>query len=53
MAAFSVKNVAIKGIAACVPDMVSENKSLTIFGKEGAEAFIKSTGYRKTSYCFG
>lgn len=47
MATFTVKNVAIKGIAACVPNMVSENKSLTILGKEGSDSFIRTTGIER------
>lgn len=47
MATFTVKNVAIKGIAACVPNMVSENESLTILGKEGSDSFIRTTGIER------
>lgn len=47
MAVFSITNVAIKGMAGCVPNTVSENKSLTVFGEDGADSFIKSTGIEK------
>lgn len=47
MAAFSIRNVAIKGIAACVPHTISENKSLAVFGEEGADDFMKSTGIER------
>lgn len=47
MAAFSVKNVKLAGVSACVPNTVSENKSLTVFGEDSAAGFIKSTGIER------
>lgn len=47
MAELSVKHVAIAGMAACVPSAVSENRGLKLFGEEGADNFIKSTGIER------
>lgn len=47
MANLSIKNVAIKGMAACVPNIISENNSLSVFGSECADDFIKSTGIER------
>lgn len=40
MAAFSVKNVKLAGVSACVSNTVSENKSLTVFVEDSAAGFI-------------
>lgn len=44
MSHFTVKNISISGIAACVPSEVEENVTLSIWENEAADAFIKSTG---------
>lgn len=40
-------NVAVKGIAACVPDHIRENRELSVFGDDGADAFINSVGVER------
>ena len=51
MAFFSVKNVAIRGISACVPSTIEENKDLAMYhGNEAAEV-IKSTGIERKHVC--
>lgn len=47
MANFRVKNVTIKGIAACVPAHVEENISLSVFNKGEAERVIAQTGIER------
>lgn len=37
-------NVVVRGIAACVPGHIRENRALSIFGEDGADNFIKSVG---------
>lgn len=44
MALFDVQNVAIKGVAACVPARREENASLALFSGDEAEKFSSSTG---------
>lgn len=47
MAFFSVKNVAIRGISACVPPKVEENRDIPFYTPEEAEQIIKSTGIER------
>lgn len=47
MAYLQTKHVAIRGMAACVPSNISENKDLSVFDAGGAESFIKSTGIER------
>ncbi len=51
MAFFSVKNVAIRGISACVPSTVEENKDLAIYHGDEAADVIKSTGIERKHIC--
>jgi 3-oxoacyl-[acyl-carrier-protein] synthase-3 len=51
MAFFSVKNVAIRGISACVPSTVEENKDLAIYHGDEAAEIIKSTGVERKHIC--
>lgn len=44
MANWIIKNVSIRGIAACVPKRVLETKDIPFFSDEECEKFIKSTG---------
>lgn len=45
MAFLSVKNINIKGISACVPKYIEDNKTLMLFGhRDEAEKFIEITG---------
>ena len=44
MAYWNIKNVAIKGIAACVPDNKISTYDLDLFTKEEATTFIKTVG---------
>ena len=41
-------NVVVRGIAACVPSCIRENRALSIFGEEGADNFIKSVGVERS-----
>lgn len=47
MAFLAVKNVSIKGMAACVPPKVEENIELPIYKPGEAEEVIKSTGIER------
>ena len=48
MALFYVRNVAVKGIASCVPSRSEENSDLTVFPEGDSAKFIASTGiYRR------
>lgn len=47
MAFFSVNNVAIKGISACVPPKVEENGDIPFYSPEEAEQIIRSTGVER------
>lgn len=47
MAFFEIQHVAIRGMAACVPGGVSENSTLDIWGSQGADSFILSTGVER------
>jgi len=48
MALQTIKNVAIKGIAACVPEEVADNRQLELLGTpEDREKFIETTGIAK------
>jgi len=44
MAELSIKHVKIRGIAACVPERVEENKDYTRIPQEEIEKYIKTTG---------
>jgi len=44
MALFDIKNVAIKGISACVPSNKEDNMDLSFLSKEEIEKLIASTG---------
>jgi len=44
MAKWEIKNIAIKGIAACVPNNCISTYDLDIFTKEEADIFIKTVG---------
>jgi len=47
MAFLEIKNVALAGIAACVPETIEENNSLPLFNGDEAEKFIASTGIER------
>lgn len=47
MAYFSVNNVAIRGISACVPSHIEENITLSVFTKSEAERVIAQTGIKQ------
>lgn len=44
MAAFSINNIAIKGISCCVPKNTEYNRNLSILSKEEIDKFIDATG---------
>lgn len=47
MAFLQIKNVAIKGMAACVPSEIEENASLAMYTPEEAAQIIESTGIER------
>ena len=47
MSFLTVKNIALRGISACVPSRVEENTSLPCFAEGEAEKVIKSTGIHR------
>ena len=47
MAFLSIPNVAIKGISACVPPKVEENRDISIYTPEESEKVIESTGVER------
>ena len=47
MAFLSVKNTKIRGIAACVPKLILENKQSPLFDTESLAAFINGTGVER------
>lgn len=47
MAFYETQHVAIRGIAACAPKQISENSVLDIWGSQGADSFILSTGVER------
>ena len=47
MAFFSINNVAVRGISACVPPKVEENRDIPFYSPEEAEQIIKSTGIER------
>lgn len=52
MAFFKVENVSIKGISACVPSTVEENKDLPFYvSQEEAEQVIAATGIERRHIC--
>lgn len=44
MALFSIQNVALRGVASCVPKTIDENANYSLFNCEDAEKFSSSTG---------
>jgi 3-oxoacyl-[acyl-carrier-protein] synthase-3 len=51
MAYFRVKNVAIRGISACVPSTIEENTDLDIYSGDEAAEVIKTTGIERKHVC--
>lgn len=51
MAFLKIKNVAIRGISACVPPKVEENKDLSFYGPGEAEQVIEATGIERRHVC--
>jgi 3-oxoacyl-[acyl-carrier-protein] synthase-3 len=51
MAFFNVKNVAVRGISACVPSTIEENKDLAMYHGNEAADVIKSTGIERKHVC--
>ena len=47
MAFLKIENVAIKGISACVPPKVEENRDISFYTPEEAEKVIESTGVER------
>ncbi len=47
MAFFQISNVAIRGMAACVPSEIEENASLAMYTPEEAAQIIESTGIER------
>ena len=47
MAFLTIKNVAIRGISACVPSQIEENIDLKVFDEGEAERVIKQTGIER------
>lgn len=47
MAFLKIPNVAIKGISACVPPKVEENRDISFYTPEEAEKIIESTGVER------
>ena len=47
MAFLKIPNVAIKGISACVPPIVEENKDIPFYSADEAEKVIESTGVER------
>ena len=47
MASFTINNVSIRGISACVPPKIEENSSLPFYTPEEAELIIKNTGIER------
>lgn len=47
MAFLTVNNVEIKGVSACVPERVVENKDYTLLSKDDIEKYIKTTGIER------
>ena len=47
MAFLKIENVAIKGISACVPPLVEENRDIPFYSLEEAEKVIESTGVER------
>lgn len=47
MAFLNVENVEIKGIAACVPERVEENRNYSLMSAEEIERYIKATGVER------
>lgn len=47
MAFFSVNNVALRGISACVPPKIEENRDIPFYSAEEAEQVIKRTGIER------
>ena len=47
MAFLSIPNVAIKGISACVPPKVEENRNIPFYTSEEVEKVIESTGVER------
>lgn len=47
MAFFSIPNVLIKGISACVPPKVEENRDIPFYTSEEADKVIESTGVER------
>ena len=51
MAVFKVDNVAIRGISACVPQKVEENKDLPFYASGEAEQVMAATGIERRHVC--
>jgi 3-oxoacyl-[acyl-carrier-protein] synthase-3 len=47
MSYLSIKNVKIKGMSACVPERVEENRDYTLMSKEEIEKYIQTTGVER------
>ena len=47
MAFFTIPNVAIKGISACVPPKVEENRDIPFYSPEEAQKVIETTGVER------
>ena len=46
MAVFTVPNIKVSGIAACVPKQVQDNKNISLLSENERELFIKTVGIR-------
>lgn len=46
MAVFTVPNVKLSGLAACVPAQIEDNKEMTLLSENERELFIKTVGIR-------
>lgn len=51
MAYIEIKNVAIRGISACVPPKIEENKDLPFYSNGEAEKVISATGIERRHIC--
>ena len=51
MAYFKIENAVIRGISACVPPKVEENKDLPFYGPGEAEQVIAATGIERRHVC--
>lgn len=52
MSFLNIKNVKVRGIAACVPSRIEENRDYTRLSHEEIEKYIQTTGVERSTVLY-